>query len=141
MSNIHATLVSLDNKGILLVGESGSGKSDLALRLIMEQQAKLVADDRVELCVTDGKLYGHAPKEIAKKMEVRQIGIVSFPTKKQVEIVLCVELTKNREDLERLPSSEYIDFLGVSITKIKLYPFDCSTIYKILVKINNMISL
>ena len=49
MLNIHASLVALDNKGILLLGKSGCGKSDLALRLIMEKGAKLVADDRVDL--------------------------------------------------------------------------------------------
>ena len=49
MINIHATLVKLKNKGILIIGKSGSGKSDLALRLIMDKKAKLVADDRVDI--------------------------------------------------------------------------------------------
>lgn len=53
--NIHATLVSLNGKGILLTGKSGSGKSDLALRMIMEYQAQLVADDRVDLVLKNGK--------------------------------------------------------------------------------------
>ena len=43
--NIHATLVSLNGKGILLTGKSGSGKSDLALRMIMEYQALKGVDD------------------------------------------------------------------------------------------------
>ncbi len=141
MLNIHASLVSLDNKGILLLGKSGSGKSDLALRLIMEQEAKLVADDRVNLDVINGKLYGEAPEELMGKIEIRHVGIASFPVKKQEKIALCVELVQNRTDLERYPTLEYIDFLGVSLTKIKLYPFDCSTIYKILAKINKPISL
>ena len=54
--NIHATLVSLNGKGILLTGKSGSGKSDLALRMIMEYQAQLVADDRVDLVLKNGKV-------------------------------------------------------------------------------------
>lgn len=141
MLNIHATLVSLHNKGILLVGKSGTGKSDLALRLIMGHQATLVADDRVELNIIDGKLYGYSPQEIAGKMEVRQIGILPFPIKKQEEITLCVELVHDRTDLERMPQTEYVDFLGVSITKIKLYPFDCSTIYKILAKLSSITRL
>lgn len=140
MSNIHGTLVSLNNKGLLLIGKSGSGKSDLALQLIMGHQAKLVSDDRVELSLAKGKLYGSAPHEIIGKMEIRQLGIASVKAKKRVSIDLCVELVQDRKALERLPDLEYIDFLGVSITKIKLYPFDCSTIYKILAKINGLIS-
>ncbi len=125
----------------MLIGKSGSGKSDLALRLIMGYQAILVADDRVELNIVEGKLYGYSPQEIAGKIEVRHIGILSFPIKKQEEITLCVELVHDRNDLERMPQTEYADFLGVSITKIKLYPFDCSTIYKILAKLNSIASL
>ena len=49
MNNIHATLVNFNGVGILLKGKSGSGKSDLALRMIIEKGAKLVADDRVIL--------------------------------------------------------------------------------------------
>ena len=44
--NIHATTVAIENKGILIVGKSGAGKSDLALRLIMNKNAILVADVR-----------------------------------------------------------------------------------------------
>ena len=55
---IHATLVSLQNKGILLKGKSGSGKSDLALRLIENKGAILVADDMVELNIDNNRLIG-----------------------------------------------------------------------------------
>ena len=58
MINIHATLISYKNKGILLTGKSGSGKSDLALRMIINNKAKLVADDRVILENIGNKLIG-----------------------------------------------------------------------------------
>lgn len=138
MKNIHATLVSYKNKGILLLGESGAGKSDVALRMIMEHQAILVADDRVDLFCKDGKLYGSAPTSLAGKLEIRGVGIENFDFKKSEHIVLCVELCSNRDDISRLPLEETIDFLGVSITKIKLYPFDCSIICKIIAKINHL---
>lgn len=140
MHNIHATLVELDGKGILFTGESGHGKSDIAFRMIMGHGAKLVADDRVDLSVENGILYGSCPKEIFGKMEVRHLGIASLPPVEKAQISLCVELSLNRQDIERLPDSEYVNFLGVSVTKIKLYPFDCSTIYKIIAKISGIIS-
>lgn len=139
MLNIHGTLVSLDNKGILLVGKSGSGKSDLALRLIMEHSAKLVSDDRVDVALINGELYGFAPSAIEGKLEIRGVGIASFDYKKQEKLSLCVELCTNRHEIERLPLyTENETFLGVSVTKIKLYPFDCSTICKIIAKLNNL---
>ena len=71
MINIHATLVDFEGKGILITGKSGYGKSDLALRMIMENKAKLVADDRVNLEVIDNKVVGSAPIELYKKLEIR----------------------------------------------------------------------
>ena len=135
MNNIHATLVSLNNKGILLIGKSGSGKSDLALRIIMEKGALLVADDRVCLKIENGKLFGFSPDEIKGKMEIRNVGIIETDYIKDVEIVLCVELFTDRNLLERLPTKKTISFLGADIDKLDLYPFDCSTIYKIIQKI------
>ena len=140
MLNIHATLISYKDIGILFTGPSGVGKSDLALRMIMEQKAKLVADDRVILEKIEGDLWGYAPDILYNKLEVRGIGITEFKAKKKERISLCVELCANRADCERLPKPEFIDFLGISIAKIKLYPFDCSTIYKIILKTCSKIS-
>ena len=130
--NIHATLVSLNGKGILLTGKSGSGKSDLALRMIMEYQAQLVADDRVDLVLKNGKVYGSAPETIS--------GIGNFPAAKEAEITLCAELCTDKKELKRLPLPDTVDLLGVSVTKLKLYPFECSTVYKIITKISGIIS-
>ena len=43
-TTLHATCVTLGDRGMLITGPSGIGKSDLALRLI-DGGAKLVADD------------------------------------------------------------------------------------------------
>lgn len=140
MNNIHATLVNYNDKGILLIGKSGLGKSDLALRLIFEKGAKLVADDRVTLSQNDNVLYGEAPDNIAGKIEVRGLGICELEHIKKSKIDLCVELCSSRDEVERLPQDEFINFLGISITKIKIYPFDCSTICKIIIKTDSIIS-
>ena len=140
MNNIHATLVNYNDKGILLIGKSGLGKSDLALRLIFEKGAKLVADDIVNLSQVNNILYGEAPDIIAGKIEVRGLGICELEYIKKSKIDLCVELCSSRDEVERLPQDEFINFLGISITKIKIYPFDCSTICKIIIKTDSIIS-
>ncbi len=136
MDNIYATLIDFFGKGILFVGKSGSGKSDTALRMIMDKGAKLVADDRVDIYEKDGKIYGKAPNNILNKIEIRNIGIAILDdTTECIDIALCVELVANRGDLERMPKEKYIEFFGVKIPQISLYPFDVSTTNKIIQKI------
>lgn len=140
MNNIHATLVSFQNKGILLKGKSGSGKSDLALRLIMAHQAILVADDRVNLWSENNKLFGSAPQEIAGKMEVRGVGIAQLPFLNHSEISLCVDLVEDIKDIERLPLTEKIELEGLFIDRLRVYPFESSATCKIIAKISGIIS-
>lgn len=140
LNNIHATLINFNKKGILFIGKSGSGKSDLALRMIVEKGAKLVADDRVILTKTNNTLFGKAPENISGKLEVRGVGICDFDYMKKSKIDLCVELCDSREDVDRLPDEAFANFLGISLTKIKIYPFDCSTICKIIIKTSSIIS-
>lgn len=139
MTKIHATLISYQNKGILLGGESGVGKSDLALRFIMDKGAKLVADDYVELLAKEGVVYGSAPESISGKMEIRGVGIANFETKHQEKICLYIELCHKREEIERLPEQKFIELEGIMIEKISLCAFDCSTICKIIAKISGII--
>ena len=100
--NIHASCAAIGRAGILILGESGSGKSDLLLRL-MDEGARLVADDRTELYVTNGRLTARAPKSIAGLMEVRGLGIVAQPFAKSTALALAVQLGKS----ERLPVAAF----------------------------------
>jgi len=140
LNNIHGTLISFQNKGILFIGPSGAGKSDLALRFVVEKKSLLVADDQVIISLKNGYLYGSAPKTIFGKIEARGIGIVDVETKEEEKIVLCVELVSSPDDIERFPKPEHIDFLGISVPKIRLYAFECSTVCKIILKICSIIS-
>lgn len=81
----------IGRKAVLILGDSGAGKSDLLLRL-MDDGAKLVADDRTELYVTRGRLCARAPKSIAGLMEVRGLGIVAQPFAKGAQVALAVRL-------------------------------------------------
>ena len=131
MQNIHATSVFLNNKGILILGGSGSGKSDLALRLIEQASAILIADDRTDLRVENKDVYASCPENLKGLLEVRGVGIVKKPTITQAKIKLVVELVKNIKDIERLPEKQYWEYDKIKIRKIKLYPFEPSAIYKV----------
>ena len=96
--NIHASCVMVKGKGVLILGESGAGKSDLALRL-MDDGARLVADDRTELTVEGGRLCARAPKSIAGLIEVRGLGIVAQPFAAKTIIALAVKLDATPERL------------------------------------------
>ena len=90
-ANIHASCVAIGAKGVLILGDSGAGKSDLALRL-MDAGARLVADDRTELYAAKGRLVARAPASIAGLIEVRGLGIVARPFRKNVDLALVVQL-------------------------------------------------
>ncbi len=128
--NIHATCICLQKKGILLLGESGAGKSDLALRLIMEYGASLVADDRVNITVTSRGVKASAPKVLQNMLEVRGIGIITLSACKSAHIRLAVELTDKK--LERLPEPYFYSLCGTQIPCVKLNPFEVSTPAKVL---------
>jgi hypothetical protein len=101
--NIHASCVAIGNKGVLLLGKSGAGKSDLALRLI-DGGAKLVADDRTLLFARNGALHAQAPAAIRGLLEIRGVGIVELPVRRQVRLALAVMLGR---EAERLPRPQF----------------------------------
>ncbi len=130
---IHATAVALpidENwAGVLLRGPSGCGKSDLALRLI-DQGARLIADDQIELWATDGVLNLQAPAPIAGCMEARGLGLVGVPTTEQATLVLVVELVPATE-IDRLPSPQTVTLAGVRVASMRLAPFEASATVKL----------
>jgi serine kinase of HPr protein (carbohydrate metabolism regulator) len=107
--NLHATCLRIGAAsapfgaspygGVLLLGRSGTGKSDLALRLIAAG-AELVADDRVELFVSQRHLCARPPTRIAGLLEARGVGVIELPFAEVARVVLVVELGKK---VERLP--------------------------------------
>ena len=136
---IHATLVQLDGKGILLIGKSGSGKSDLALRLIMNKKAQLVADDVVILQREGDKIIGFSPEKIKGLFEVRGVGIVRFPYLEETPINLVVRLVDAPEKIERMPKDAHENILGLAIAQIDLYAKENSAPEKVALKLSGTI--
>ena len=128
--NLHASCVAIGRKAVLLLGPSGAGKSDLALRLI-DQGARLVADDRTDLMLDRGCWIASAPKTIAGLIEVRGLGIVTMPVLNRAQVMLAVRLSKQ---VPRLPEPDFFHPAGkkgVKIPQIALNPFEASAPAKV----------
>jgi hypothetical protein len=101
--NIHAGCVAIGGRGVLILGDSGAGKSDLALRLV-DEGARLVADDRCDLYLRGKKLCARPPASIAGLMELRGLGIVALPHARSAVLALAVRLNGQQK---RLPEPAF----------------------------------
>jgi HPr kinase/phosphorylase len=129
---VHATAIALGKTGVLLLGPSGSGKSDLALRLI-DDGARLIADDQVMLSRNGERLIANPPPVLAGRIEARGIGILQLDGGRlwrKMPMALAVELVP-AEKIERLPEPATREFLGVALKLIRLNPFEASAVAKL----------
>jgi len=124
---LHATCVCINGKGVLIMGPSGFGKSDLALRLI-DRGAVLVGDDYVEVHAVNGRLTADVPERIKGKLEVRGIGLCSFPFQDSATINLIVRLG---ETVERFPQQLIEEVEGISIPQLRLNAYEASAPNKV----------
>lgn len=129
MIRVHGTAIALGGDGILLRGPSGAGKSDLALRLI-DQGARLVADDQTELQREGDDIIMKAPASIAGRIEVRGLGIVDVPHLASAPLRLVVDLMPPQE-IERMPAAHECTFLGCAFPLVALAPFEASAPVKL----------
>lgn len=121
---VHASAIAIDGRAVLLRGPSGAGKSDLALRLI-DDGARLVADDQVELRRAGERVLVTAPAVIAGLIEVRGVGIVRLEAVADARLALLVDLVQSAE-VDRFPETRCEDVLGLAIPAIALSPFEAS---------------
>lgn len=133
--NLHATCIAIKHNGILLLGKSGAGKSDLALRLIENKNAILVADDRVDIKKIDDKIFASSPHTIKGLLEVRGIGIIKVPCLEQCDIKLAVNLVDDTKQIERMPENKFYEIQQIKIPMIDIYPFEVSATDKIVIKL------
>jgi len=130
MEQVHGTCVEVDGVGVLLLGPPGSGKSDLALRLI-DEGARLVADDRADLRLDDGAIVASAPAPIAGLLEVRGVGVLKVGCAAESRLGLVADLSA-APAAQRLPDPEEAwRRLGVAVPLIRLDPFAASAPAKV----------
>ena len=126
---IHATLIEIYGKGILITGDSGIGKSETALELIKKGHL-IIADDAPHLRRIGSKIIGNCPKNIYNKLEVRGLGIINIKEMFGASILLdeaeinyvlnLKKFTKNTEFDRTGLFLEYKDIKGIKIPKIDI---------------------
>ena len=120
MTLLHqATCVAIAGRAILIEGAPGSGKSSLALALI-DRGAVLVGDDGVSLTARAGQLYASPPANIAGLLEVRNLGLLPFPTVGDVPVALVVRLDAAAERF--IEAAERVNLGGVELPMVRLRP-------------------
>lgn len=119
--NVHATGMVLGGRGVMVRGPSGAGKSLLVLEALERWElrglsALLVADDRLDLALSNGHLTMEAPKTIAGLIELRGRGIVRRPYQGRAQVHLVVDLV---EGLERMVEEDALSVrvLGISVPR------------------------
>ncbi|MBT3372226.1 MAG: serine/threonine protein kinase [Rhodospirillaceae bacterium] len=127
MSLIHGTCIAIGSCGVLLRGASGSGKSDLALRLLGRTylDARLVADDQIQLSRRGTELWARAPASIAGLLEVRGVGIVRLDALEEARLRLILDLS-DAADVPRMPEAATCTIDGVDLPLYPCAPFDAS---------------
>ena len=122
MTQVHqATCVAINGRAVLIEGPPGSGKSSLALSLI-DRGAVLVGDDGVTLEPRGGRLYASPPPNIAGLLEVRNLGLLEFPTVGDVPVALVVRLDAGAERF--IETAERVELGGVELPMVRLWPGD-----------------
>jgi len=123
----HAGLVALqlggEWRGVLIEGPSGSGKSDLALRALGEG-FRLVADDRVIVWSSGGRLWGRAPDPLSGLLESRGVGVLPQAAIPFCRIDLAIRCEASPDAVERCPAGATLDLAGQTLPLRALWPFD-----------------
>jgi HPr kinase/phosphorylase len=118
---IHASAVLVGARAVLIRGPSGAGKSRLALALIETARsgrlpfARLVADDRVHLEASHGRLLVRPPAEIAGLLEIHGLGVRRLPYEPVAVVGWVFDLAA--ADAERLPAEVQAAIEGVPLPR------------------------
>lgn len=120
MSLLHsATAVAMGGRAILIEGPPGSGKSSLALALI-DRGALLIGDDGVALTTQGNRLIASPPPNIAGLLEVRNLGLLTFPVSSEVPIALILRIDPAAPRF--IERAERTEIAGTAVPLILIWP-------------------
>jgi len=108
-SQLHATTVAVDGRGVVITGPSGSGKSAMGLSLLA-LGAQLVTDDITCLSIKNGEVIARAPAGAPAGIEARGVGLLRADLAGPVPVALVVDMTQEEE--LRLPPQRHFVLLG-----------------------------
>lgn len=115
----QASCVAIGGRGILIEGPSGSGKSGLALRLI-DRGAQFVGDDGILPRAEHGHLIAQPHPRIRGLLEVRNLGLLTFPCLDETTIALVIRLDESAPRFIEEPESVEIE--GITIPMVRIWP-------------------
>ncbi len=120
MSLLHAaSCVAIGGRAVLIEGPSGSGKSSLALALI-DRGAVLMGDDGVRLELRSKRLHAFPPPNIAGLLEVRNLGLLGFPTAADLPVALVLRLDAQAPRF--VETAEVAEIGGIALPLVRLWP-------------------
>lgn len=135
-ATIHACAVLYEGRGVLVRGASGSGKSRLVLDLLDDatsrgHDAALIADDRVALQASHGRLVARTPATIAGRIELRGLGIVTMPHETAAVIALVVDIEETLPP--RMPEIEarFAEVGGLHLPCLRLWRDDRRAVLRV----------
>ncbi len=128
-ATIHASVVLAGAHAILIRGPAGAGKSRLVLALIQSASnngrlpfARLVADDRTYIEVSHGRVIARPPASLAGLLEIRGLGMQSFPYEPMATVALVVDLGDvNATRLPEIAAAQAI-IAGVALPRLAVAP-------------------
>lgn len=123
-----ATVVAIGGRGVMIEGAPGTGKSALALALI-DRGAVLVGDDGVLLEAADNSLVARPHPRTRGLLEVRNLGLLTFPVCEQVELALAIRLDPDAPRF--IEAAGVVERAGVSLPSVEIWPEPCPPVFKV----------
>ncbi|VWX52307.1 HPr kinase/phosphorylase [Novosphingobium sp. 9U] len=114
-----ATTIAIGGRGVMIEGAPGTGKSALALALI-DRGAVLVGDDSVLLDAAAGAVIAHPHPRTRGLLEVRNLGLLTFPVCEHAEVALVILLEPDAPRFIDAPA--LVERAGVVLPAVALWP-------------------
>jgi HPr kinase/phosphorylase len=128
-ATIHASAVLAGAHAILIRGPAGAGKSRLVLALLQSASnngrlpfVRLVADDRTYLEASHGRVIARPPASLAGLLEIRGLGMQSFPYEPVATLALVVDLgDANATRLPEIAAAKAV-VAGIELPRLAVAP-------------------
>lgn len=134
--NVHASAILYEGRGVLVRGASGAGKSRLVFDLIDDahahgHDAALIADDRVSVEASHGRLIARTPRTIAGKIELRGFGIVDLDHEPAGVVALVVDIEATQPPRMPEDDARHVDVAGIRLPCIRLWREDLRGVVRV----------